>query len=1307
MKKYFAMWFFILLSLVALSEPTNALEHQISSISELNKAYSRALQNLIDHTGLFKSGSDYFYDALYSKDPLLKRFQSDVAEKVKKINEARSRGASQEELVKLQLEYQKAKLMENKQLVALVESNLYNSIDYVVSESLKGSLETATKVINDVLSNWRSILEPLLEGDFGGVIKNAILQLIDSTYKVTFIDYCKNNYGATDKIANYWWKTYFVEPFQNSEEKKLLDKVLTKASDDLKEKLKSKLTERLKLVILNKGGELTKDAIEETVKNKAEGILKNLIETPSLIVELFVKYYNVADFQLMFNDLATNEIFFIKQIRELVGNDESEINRCYFDKAYFLEKKKQSLNKQLPDMKPHNSTKSITTKEEIIPEEITEKIQKTISKEDPALEISTVESIEKQLETMNSSLPGEIIPFPDKSEQLIEELFAKLENDEISLGAYKAEAQQVISLYSSSVALAKNKILESLKAQYEKGELSYDEYSNRKKEVVKKVDKYIAAVSDRYAKFELKIKDAQSTFKKQFFNTVSSVDIGNEIRNIDSTMNRKIEDFKKLYHNKTGQYVPQYTVSVSFTQMINAFSNENNGFGKSFVANLYSNSPSVFLLEHGSWIVENLLALFYEENQLIQNLLDSTNKLWEELLTLFDNVPKYYYTNESGENLLVDGINSIQSLRNSLLNRLQALMNWESPLSDWTYLLEEKNAKTKIYLEAYLVFQQEKVELFNEFLQRLTDDFDSLEVRYLEAWRTDRIEGMCQTLVNMWHEKITPDTAKEKLKLLALSTKDVDAQYQNWLQLREDLSQLSNEINSIKNDGVSLLNLAESQVTSNYMKALIEKNEKLKNEASQSLKNYEKASLDDYRHDLIGRIRDFSNKIVDFENYPDDLIRGERAYYIRILIRNAGIQKEGMSYPLSFDNPYIAGATNGNLEMALKLCESFRDFLKEAETRSLAKNEANKVMEKFLDDIEPDVEKIVAKGNFITRERKEELLSLLDEAHESAIETIKSYGVDTGYDFYFAREEEIRRKIENMVVREAKTGAQPSKEGGSFHVIEKPTKLVQDEIIWLDVMNKGYPGYRFSMSPDGEKLLIELQANTSADKRFRLYNLAKHEFEQLVLPSKATEIISSGGYNFNWTADNELYIYSYDGKGVIITDNGNVEDKPITTITGVALYGSSSSGEFILARELYGKIYLLKSDDASYRNIGTSYKDKALQWIPGTDMVFFIDESNMVNVYDAQKDSLSTYQTLFDGYVCAVLPGGKWFVFGEGFELKAMKIDGSEITTLLRLEESSLALIAGVYPLYGNNILVLWMNHGDKFDYGVQVCTIE
>jgi len=74
---------------------------------------------------------------------------------------------------------------------------------------------------------------------------------------------------------------------------------------------------------------------------------------------------------------------------------------------------------------------------------------------------------------------------------------------------------------------------------------------------------------------------------------------------------------------------------------------------------------------------------------------------------------------------------------------------------------------------------------------------------------------------------------------------------------------------------------------------------------------------------------------------------------------------------------------------------------------------------------------------------------------------------------------------------------------------------------------------------------------------------------------------------------------------------------------------------------------------------------------------------------------------------CAVLPGGKWLVYGDAFELKAIRLDGAETIRLLEVPESSETLIAGIYPVRGNSFLLLWMRHGENFDYAPQLCTIE
>lgn len=1305
MMKKFIISLFILLGLIGFSESVVLLENQVNYVNELNKAYSKAIQNLIDQNTLLKTGSDYFYDALYSKDPLLGRLNNETNKAIQKINEARSKGASREELARLSLDYQNTKLMESKQLVALVETNLYGSIEYTITEGLKGSLETASKIIDDVISKWKTILEPLLEGDFGGVIKNAILQFIDSTYKVTFIDYCKSSYGATEKIANRWWKNYFVDPFQNTEEKKLLDKMLTEGSNELKEKLKDKLSERIKLEILNQSNNLTSEALEKTVKEKAEAVLKNLIETPSLMVELFVKYYNVADFQFMFNDLAPNEIAFIKQIREIVGNNENEINRCYFDKSYFLTKRKQAQEKKLQKIEAKENTPGIIDFDnDALPVQIVENIIKVANKEDPAVEINNVVLIDMHIEENNSHLIEKTIPLTDKSIKLVDSIFEKLKNDEISLSSFKAETQGVINSYNSIVAKARDNIIEDVKKDYQKRIITLEEYSERKTEAEELAEEYIAELSNHNSELGKEIKDAQNDFEIEFRSITDSTDIKGELLEINNILCVKIDDFKSLY-SKTGNNVPHYSF-YGFSQLISAFSDEENGFGETFFKSIFSNSPSVFLLEHGKSIMDNLLAIYYFEKQSIQNLSDDSNKLWEELSELFDSVPGYYYTNMYNENLFTESLSSIESSRNTVMNRLGSLSEWEESLYDWIYFAELKNEKTQIYLSSYLVLSREKIKIFDSFIQILQNGFSSLEKDYIIGWE-NRIESIFRILEDMVNGEITTEKAEIELNSLSTLTNTVDFLYEEWKYLRKEITELSNEIRDIKERGVPLLNLNYAQINSNYLKTLIGENELIKADASKAYKEYEDASLYDLRHDLEKKIRDFGIKIVDHEVYPDDYIRNESTYNIRNIIREAFYQKGGMAFHIDFSNPDTINAAYGDIESAVSICEKFRVFLEQSEQREITMNEVNKVLESSLNDIEAKLNEIENRGSYeATEEEKEELLTLLDESIEKAIDVFEIYGFDIEM-WHSSREKELRKRVEELQVRKMKITDNTFKTNENFTMIEKPAKISQDEIVWLDVMNAGYPGHRFALSPDQEKLLIELQTSIEAGKRFRLYNLVKQGFEQFTPPPEATDLISDNQYNFSWTEDNEIYIYSYDGEGVVISSKRFIRSRAITTMTGVSLYDLSSSGNFVLAREMYGKIFVINTSNGSYKNIGTTYFNKTLQWIPGTDQVFFVNENNMINVYDAKKDLLEKHKTVFSGYTCALLPGGEWFIHGQAFELKATKLDGTENVTLLKLDETSQILIDGVYPLYGNTVLVLWMKHGDQFDYGIQVCDIE
>ncbi|ACR79235.1 hypothetical protein [Kosmotoga olearia] len=1281
MKKIVVVMFFLLFCFCAFSASNDALQYRINITSELNKSYLKTIQGIINYNGLFKSGRDVFLEMLYSKDPLLARFQKETQEAVRKMQEARSRGASSEEILRLQLEYQEARLRENKQLTALIESNLYNSIDYLASETLKGSMKTAGKVIDDVLSNWKTILEPLLEGDFGGVVKNAILQLIDSTYKVTFIDYCKRNYGATEKIAQYWWKTYFVEPFETSEEKKLVDKVLTKASDDLKDKLKDRLTKRLELEILSKGGKLTKEAIEKTVKEKAESILKNIIETPSLLVELFTKYYNVVDFQIMFNDIAANEVVFIKKIRELVGDNEDEINKCYFDKAYFLSKIK-ALNKgKIQVQGKKEPSKKLAKSEEVIPAEVIVKAEETARTHDPLREVSTIQNIEDKIETLSELQVEEKIPSPDNAKQIIEYAFGQLENDEITLSAFTYEVNQVVSSYISQMNEAKAKIASALKMDYNKGLIDWNEYSEKVKSINEDVKQNLEELNTFISSKKQEIERNQKAFRQKLSQLIRSFNPGNEMKLIQDKLSTKIVEFLKLYKQKTGQYVSIYPYS-SFSAMMKEF---NEGFGQSFINQLTSKAPSLFLLQNGGWILENLLGICYEDEHLTGTLIEKVNSLSEKINALFDSVPEYYYTDRDGRIVYSRDLASIEAFKKSLLGRMKGTLDWKATVSQWAYMAELKNEKTKQYLEVYLAFLTQKVELFQNMLQIVVDGFNSLEPLYMEKW-VSKIEQMAYTIRNMWEQKITPDEARNKLRKISQITKDVDSKYAYWLETRDVLEAIASDVYRIKSNGVAMLNFEPSKKYSDYINSLIVKNNQLKKRASQMIEEYEKASLFDYTHDLKTRVLDFVSK------YRSYLGHGFCA------------QKAGISFPLGPDDPDIMGIVGGDLEKALNLCERYEQFLEMAEKREKAAKEADRVLDSYLDKIQAEVEAIEKAGGYTTSEKKEELIRLLAEAVEKATETFKSYGFEYS-NWSSSRERNLRSRIENIRVLESNVGQSVGKTTNKFREIEKPEKITLGDLVWLNVMKDGYPSYRFRLSPDGKKLLIE--RNNNSGNSFSLYNIETGTLDEFPL-SEPVKAILSKGYNFDWISEDKIYLYAYSGEGFEIDKSGSYKDRPVTTIKGMGLVlqGISPSGEYILARKLDGGIYVLKISDATIEKIGITYADKILQWVPGTDSVLFKDQNSKLNIYDVKSRTLKTYETTFEGYVCAILPGGKWIVYGNPFEVVAQNLNDSQKITLWK-GEGGANILTGIYPLQGNTVLLVWMHHGESFDYGVQVCKIE
>jgi len=244
------------------------------------------------------------------------------------------------------------------------------------------------------------------------------------------------------------------------------------------------------------------------------------------------------------------------------------------------------------------------------------------------------------------------------------------------------------------------------------------------------------------------------------------------------------------------------------------------------------------------------------------------------------------------------------------------------------------------------------------------------------------------------------------------------------------------------------------------------------------------------------------------------------------MIRNTLIQKEGMALSLSLDTQHVKGLAAGDLEKSLALCSEFRSFLERITKREEASAAANSSLNTSLDSLEIWLSEIEANGGSTTSDRKAELLAFLESSVEEATEIFRSYG------FIYSRwtnerEAGIRERIDNLKVLDMNNASwQPDVTATDLRVIERPSNLIQGELIWLDVTSNGYPSLRFELSADKNRLMIEMRPGSDPSTRFRIYDLAVGEFELFPLPPEAVELLSTEQYNFKWGEDEGLTIYS-------------------------------------------------------------------------------------------------------------------------------------------------------------------------------------
>ena len=403
-------------------------------------------QRMIGKKGLIFDATDYYKT----------RFADEQYGKRKKEAEARVnqlRAGQQTDT----LEYYKAlndfytfQKMEYRELSANLEKEWYDSVSYIAREGMKGSWNDAKLVVGEVWSKKWDLLKTLVDKGVGEAVKSLIYETIDATYKVRFVDYAMHSHGATKKIAEYWWDHFIMGNFKKSKTMELIEDVVGKGQEKIQEKLEEKVKDRVKNELIKKGEQLAKEELEKKTKEAAEGFIRNLVTVPSILIECAAKYYNVVDFNLMFLKAAPNEANYLNNeirrvLKELGTLNDAEVDKCYFDRDYFMSLRKTvGGRKQPPKLQPTQPPKKPETRIKIA-------VKSTLQ---PAIEAAweyyeLEDRVDQQAADMAQQAPPtfDIRPFVDLLDAATDELRA----DAIDHPGFKEKAAQVSRLFGTGL----------------------------------------------------------------------------------------------------------------------------------------------------------------------------------------------------------------------------------------------------------------------------------------------------------------------------------------------------------------------------------------------------------------------------------------------------------------------------------------------------------------------------------------------------------------------------------------------------------------------------------------------------------------------------------------------------------------------------------------------------------------------------------------------------------------------------------------------------------------------------------------
>jgi hypothetical protein len=673
--------------------------------------------------------------------------------------------------------------MENKQLIAEMEKGFYDSYMYTIEEFVKGSWADIEFIANELWGKIGDIIAPLLEGDFGGFIKNVIMETVDATFKVRFVNFYKDK--ATEKIATYWWDHYIMNNLNKTETQKLIEDIVNKGKDELKEKLEKSVKEDIKNKLIESGKKLTKDEIKKEAEKAAEKFVKNLVEFPALLVEIIEKYYSVYTFFDLFQQVAPNELNYVEQIKavlkELNMLDEYQINNCYWDKVYFMNLRKRLKKKVAPKPQVSISKETIDPKYKI---DIKPSVKSRIDVEVKIAEefVDEMDKLENQDVYLNKFDVNLFTRLIDKSEQTLREnaidykLFLKY-TDEISSKFNEA----LNGWYESSLKSIENSTKSYTEKEEEKSRLKKD-YEGYKREF----GNYLSSTRSR-------LENEMNSYQQKIKDMVSSFDIRDEVDSLDKGILERCKSFVNELNERYkfacnissfyGDMEPNFADSTELIEFLSF-----TGVSKDI---LRPNSGLFFKLSR--FFVTELYSIWKDDYDETQKLLSSANEYkikLEDLLAKDD--WRIYYQDEKGlkmyepVRIALDSFYKRSKLK-WLAQRLEKLSNKKGSVEGFIKKFEASLIESRVRIYIFESTTKGRIRALEGILSEVERLMHEVETGYVSAWK-DYLVKVVQVIVDLYYGKITPDIARQNIENL-----DSQVLVEEMIYKREVINALLNE----------------------------------------------------------------------------------------------------------------------------------------------------------------------------------------------------------------------------------------------------------------------------------------------------------------------------------------------------------------------------------------------------------------------------------------------------------------------------------------------------------------------------------